>query len=111
MVYIRQLSDEFSSFEPNRDLIRFNLYKTCLVSLQHNFIKVHRLRNLYWDVASDDLPLAESFAVALTMFKMYCGNVMDQRKKEVLADRRMIDTTTWPLDDTEQLEEVNIDQL
>ena len=57
----------------------------------------------------DDLPLSESFAAALTIFKMYCGAVMDQRKKEVLAEKRIIDTTTWPLDDTEQLEEVNID--
>ena len=54
------------------------------------------------------MPLSESFATALTIFKMYCGAVMDQRKKEVLAEKRIIDTTTWPLDATE-LEEVNID--
>lgn len=33
LFFIEQLGDDFSRFERNRDMVRFNLYKACLVSL------------------------------------------------------------------------------
>ena len=105
--HIAQLTDEFSRFEQNRDMIRFNLYKSCLLQLRLCFVKMHRVKRLYLDlIPSARETLDQANEVAFGKFKSFCADLMDLRKREVLAERRIIDTTTWPIEDTERNGEV-----
>ena len=45
--------------------------------------------------------------MAFIKFKTYCGAVMEIRRREVLADRRIIDTTIWSNEEDEKIEEVS----
>ena len=48
-VWIEQLSDDFSRFERNRDMVRFNLYKACMQHLQSGILRMFRLLKLSAD--------------------------------------------------------------
>ena len=43
---------------------------------------------------------------AFESFMVFCTELMDLRKREVLAERRIIDTTTWPLEESDKKGEV-----
>ena len=43
---------------------------------------------------------------AFEKFMVFCTELMDLRKREVLAERRIIDTTTWPLEESDKNGEV-----
>lgn len=43
---------------------------------------------------------------AFESFMVFCTELMDLRKREVLAERRIIDTTTWPLEESDKRGEV-----
>ena len=87
-------------------MVRFNLYKTCLIQLQSGFLEMFRTETIYSGIIQDSIYLHQLIEQAFVKFKIYCGAVMDIRRREVLAERRIIDITTWPIDESEKMEEV-----
>ena len=89
-------------------MIRFNLYKSCLLQLRLCFVKINRVKRLYLDLIPNSAheTLENVNEIAFDKFKTFCADLMDIRKREVLAERRIIDTTTWPIDESERNGEV-----
>ena len=69
-----------------------------------------RMKEIYEDVIIDET-LRSLIELSFGKFKLYCSAVMDLRRREVLAERRIIDTTTWPMDEDEKKEEVKIEAI
>ena len=68
------------------------------------------MKEIYEDVIIDET-LRSLIELSFAKFKLYCSAVMDLRRREVLAERRIIDTTTWPMDEDEKKEEVKIEAI
>lgn len=79
-------------------MVRFNLYKACFLQLQMNYVKIDRLCEwLSLDEYESDI-FKDSTKQAFDVFADYCSSVMNLRRTEVIEERRIIDTTVWPLD-------------
>ena len=76
-------------------MVRFNLYKACFEQLHMGFVKLIRLIDgLRLDSYETDT-LKDATKDAFDQFKVYCRHAMLLRRKEVLVQRRKIDSTTW----------------
>ena len=63
-------------------MVRFNLYKACLVQLQRSFVKLRRVGNLFKDFfdESENQSIDSAIRTAFSKFKQYCAIVMELRK-------------------------------
>lgn len=79
-------------------MVRFNLFKACFEQLQESFVKLSRLVKFLQLEAYETDTLNDAIKQAFDIFADYCSNVMRLRKKEVIEEQKVIDTTPWQID-------------
>jgi len=109
LVFVEQLGENFSRWEKQRDLVRFNLYKACLRQLQVSFLKLFRLTEWLALEAYESDTFNDLTKQTFDQFSTYCAAVMEQRRQEVEAERRVVDTTVWPIEEKRGAETVRTD--